>query len=333
MVSPKHLPAYLLLAFGTGALISFPIWKALGPGPIKDTSVDLEEFQNTYKFINPLLACGDAALSRSTSNISKTIESKVGAYIDAQKASGAIGDAAVYYRDLKNGPWALINGDLMSTPGSLLKVPLVLSIYRHAPKEPGFLEKKLKYEGVDNNAREFFRADESVKPGSTHTISELIKYTLVDSDNNAALLLSQTLSPVELVDSFAHLGIESPDLVKGAYAMNVRTYASFFRVLYNGSYLDRDSSEHLLGLLAQSKFSQGLVSGTPKQITVSHKFGEAEFPNGETQLHDCGIVYKADEPYILCVMTHGTNPQNLANAISDIAGMVYDIVDADQGDR
>ena len=105
--------------------------------------------------------------------------------------------------------------------------------------------------------------------------------------------------------------------------MTVKTYASFFRILYNGTYLTQRDSEHLLSLLSQSSFTQGLIAGLPTDMVVAHKFGEASLPDGTHQLHDCGIVYKPNQPYLICVMTKGTNFNTLAGVISHISKTVY----------
>jgi hypothetical protein len=42
------------------------------------------------------------------------------------------------------------------------------------------------------------------------------------------------------------------------------------------------------------------------------------------QLHDCGIVYFPDNPYIICVMTRGDDVNELAPVVAHISKMVYD---------
>jgi beta-lactamase class A len=108
--------------------------------------------------------------------------------------------------------------------------------------------------------------------------------------------------------------------------MDVKTYSSFFRILYNGTYLSQDNSERLLTVLSRSAFSQGLSAGLPQDITVAHKFGEADSPDGTKQLHDCGIVYKPRQPYLICVMTKGNNFPALAKVIGHISETVYNIL-------
>ena len=101
----------------------------------------------------------------------------------------------------------------------------------------------------------------------------------------------------------------------------------FFRILFNSSYLSRESSEKALELLANTEYSDALVSGIPKDVTVAHKFGEAGTGNVERQLHDCGIVYFPNHPYLACIMTRGHNTETLRNSIQDISRFVYEKID------
>ena len=81
-------------------------------------------------------------------------------------------------------------------------------------------------------------------------------------------------------------------------------------------------SEKLLSILSKTEYKGGLVAGVPDNIIVSHKFGERVI--GDVyQLHDCGIVYYPNNPYLLCVMTKGTEFTKLEKVIQDISGMVY----------
>jgi len=81
--------------------------------------------------------------------------------------------------------------------------------------------------------------------------------------------------------------------------------------------------------LSKTTFVGGLVAGLPTGLTVSHKFGEYVAADGNDQitsieLHDCGIVYYPPSPYFICVMTRGTNLDNLKTAIKDVSGLIYD---------
>jgi hypothetical protein len=60
---------------------------------------------------------------------------------------------------------------------------------------------------------------------------------------------------------------------------------------------------------------------------VAHKFGERESRdlqgNTSYQLHDCGVVYYPKRPFLLCVMTKGTDSDVLTKVIQDISQSIY----------
>jgi len=95
------------------------------------------------------------------------------------------------------------------------------------------------------------------------------------SDNTASnnLLSHLPLSLEE--DIFQTLQIPSPNNISSEqYKVTVRDYASFFRILYNASYLSDTSSEAVLDLLTQVTFNRGIRGKLPSDIKIAHKFGE-----------------------------------------------------------
>jgi beta-lactamase class A len=84
-------------------------------------------------------------------------------------------------------------------------------------------------------------------------------------------------------------------------------------------------SEKALKLLTQTKYKDALYAGVPQHIEVAHKFGERQFlPSQEKQLHDCGIVYHPQNPYLLCIMSRGQDFKKLSNIIKNISKATYD---------
>lgn len=145
---------------------------------------------------------------------------------------------------------------------------------------------------------------------------------IIYSDNQAANTLINHIDINILNKIYLDLGIKSPEDGQPENFMSVRDYASFFRILYNASYLNRDMSEQALKILTHSQFNQGLSAGVPTQVPVAHKFGERVIL-GDKQLHDCGIVYKENMPYLLCIMTRGNDFNKMSSTIREISGLVY----------
>lgn len=130
------------------------------------------------------------------------------------------------------------------------------------------------------------------------------------------------ISENDLSRIYTDLGIEIPGIRNVDDFMSVKDYASFFRVLYNASYLNREMSEKALDLLSKTDFEDGIVKNLPRNIKVSQKFGERRIDD-ISQLHDCGIVYKSKNPYLICVMTRGRSIDDLKKVIQNLSFETY----------
>jgi beta-lactamase class A len=150
---------------------------------------------------------------------------------------------------------------------------------------------------------------------------------IIYSDNNAAALVTEVLGKEKIINASREMGVEVPENTDG-FSITVKTYSSFFRILFNASYLDRETSEAALGLLAATEFNKGITRDLPSSIKVAHKFGERNFEKeGYVQLHDCGIVYYPEHPYLICVMSRGKNFYNLEDFIATVSKELYLSVD------
>ena len=291
---------------------------------ILQNSNELRDTDTNSPLISPLLECGD--LSNISNKQVSDIREKVQYYIDTQSRNG-VQNVSVYFRDLNNGPWFGINEKDLFTPGSLLKVPLMISVYKEAMSDPNLLHKKLKYTGTEDYEQNI-TPELKIEPGKDYSVDDMVSYMIKYSDNDAADILFRSLNMKQLVDSYTELGVSPP--ANDQYTVSVKNYASFFRILYNATYLDHGYSQKALQLLTQTAFNQGIVAGVPNAITVAHKFGERGFENSsQKQLHDCGIVYYPNQPYLLCIMTRGNDFSTLEHVATDISRVIYQELSAE----
>jgi len=276
---------------------------------------------NPYAFISPLLECNNFQdFSNKLINKIKQVTLKE---INTDKENGMSSHVSVYFRDLNNGPWFGFNEKEEFVPGSLLKVPLMISAYKISEQDPSLLDKKVLFEKKIIDVTQHFEPLEEIKLGQEYTIDQLVRSMIINSDNEATLLLGQEINQNQLMDIYSDLGIDKPTGFDTKMA--VRTYASFFRVLFNATYLSKDFSEKALSLLSQTDFNKGLRAGVPSSIKIAHKFGERTSEG--VQLHDCGIIYYPLHPYVLCIMTRGNDYDQLAKVVKNISNVVYKVID------
>lgn len=299
---------------------------ALGAGLFTTTESWREEREQgtRYTFISPLLSCDAAALSNTSTGVLKTLRTSLQEKITTQKSRGDIVRAAVYVRELNDGVWLGINERDEFTPGSLLKVPAVMSLYKYAQeKDPTILSRQFEFDGGGVGISQQYPPPEALVRGTVYSVEDMAAHALRYSDNDAASLVAQSIDAEYLFDAYHDLGFTAPALGQD-YAIRVKDYAAFFRLLFNATYISRDASEHVLQLLSQSSFTKGLVAGVPQGIIVSHKFGEREVGGSTQQLHDCGIVY-ARNPYIICVFSQGPSFEKLEQFIQEVSRATYEV--------
>lgn len=283
-----------------------------------------EQHSGKGKLTNKLLDF-DIPPSNELGNYKNHLEDTINSFLQNKKAA----EISVYFRDLNNGPWIGVNEEEKFIPASLLKVPLMMVYYKIAESNPSILSKKYKYNPSEFNieSSKYFTPKDRLQEGKEYAVDELIKRMIIFSDNEALFILSSHADVNIQKDLYLKLGFPFPDTIGPSEKfMTPRNIASFFRVLYNATYLNEEMSNKALQLLTETDFERGLVAGVPKEVIIAQKYGERE-ESGIIELHDCGIVYFPKHPYSLCVMTKGTNYENLTSIIKDISKLTYDQVD------
>jgi len=288
-----------------------------------------------YSFISPDFACSPAVPHAWYVGLKASLD----AYV-AQATDGGVSEVAVYYRDLREGTSVGVNATNDFSPASLLKLPVVLAIVSIAERDAAILTRELPYDKGSLDAEfdipaaiNFDNAGNTLEDGKKYPVEDLLRATLVYSDNYAYFALLKFINydypggTQEVGRALQELGVIDP-LSPADETVTVRNYSGIFRILYQAAFLNADNSERVLRWLVEATFKEGLIAGVPASVPVATKFGERTVGEGVDQLHDCGIVYHPQNPYTLCVMTKGSDWAGLKRAISEISALVYKEVDS-----
>jgi len=317
---------FLLVGLLVGFLSGFFYYKATFVKTKKS-----ENIENTFsmmreggfKFISPLLDCENffASDNKSHAELKKALTN----YIDTKIKEKNVEHISVYYRNLNNGPWLGINEHHNYTPASLLKVPILVAGLKRAQADSQFLSSvhkhNIKYDSIFNQN---VGHEKRIVVGSSYTVEQLLEYMILYSDNEAKEALIDIIGNDFIIDVIHDMGINLSIKNIAEDFISVKEYASIFRILFNASYLNKEMSEKALEMLSRTNFTKGIPGKLPKDILVSHKFGERGFQDSsKKQLHDCGIVYINNNPYLICIMTKGDDFDTLINVIADISEIVY----------
>lgn len=320
----KLIVSALVLAAAIGG---FAVGRVSAPKPeaplTQDVNSSAHEMRGGgYRFINPLLECDNYI--QSNLRTINSLQSSLSMYIQQVKDEKKAVHVSVYFRDLNNGPWMGIEEDANYSPASLLKVPILIAALKKAETEPGFLTKKLKFEKYVDPVSQNIVDDKLIKLGNTYTVEQLLEKMIAHSDNEAKDLIVANIGDQLFVKVLTDIGININGIGPADDFISVKEYSSFFRLLYNATYLNKEMSEKALEILSTTSYYKGILAGVPQGTVVSHKFGERAYGDSNVkQLHDCGIVYLANHPYLLCVMTRGNDFAQLGTVIAGVSDIVY----------
>ncbi len=272
--------------------------------------------------------------ARRTYRELKPFRYKVNSLIDEKLKKGEATAISFYFRDLVNGNRFGIRENDKFSPKSLLKLPLMMAYFKWAEANPMVLRKTLTCTGAENQAEQrLTKPVEELQPGKHYTVNDLIFRMIAYDDTAAYSLLYANLPAGKLDKIFKDLNVEY-DPHKEEDSLSLSAFAAFYRVLFNASYLSEEMSEKALRYLARSTFRDGMASGIPQNIEIASKHGERTIMDpagGEEQeiyqLHEFGIVYHANRPFLIGVLARGEDFGDLKKVIRDITRLVYEEVD------
>lgn len=325
----KNKMLLCFLIFAVGVLVGIAVREMiLKIQKRQDKSAYVERREGQQNYINPLLACDVADDVLSNPEIIPFKE-KIEYFLSTRMVKSSGARVSVYYRELNDGYWFSIGNSEKFIPASMRKVPLMIALLKQAETETDLLERSVTFDlSNDYNLNQNFKPSKILVFGNKYTIRDLIYRMIVYSDNNAFTYLTKIVDPGQLDRVYSNLRLLNPREARDDEFLSVQTYESFFRILYNASYVNRGASDWALDVLSKSEFKTGLVSGVPASVKVSHKFGEkSDASKGIVQLHDCGIIYYPKHPYLLCVMSSGPNFELLDEVIAEISRISFKEVD------
>ena len=272
-----------------------------------------------YKYIKPLMDNEPECESAKFYNLKEEIQN----LIDNTKRNGHLSSCSVFLKNLNNNEWMVINPSQGYHPGSMIKVAVLLAYLRMAETNPAILNNMVSYDRDNTKYPIVQYKSDSIVLGNRYKVKDLLYFMIAHSDNRATVVLENYMDQDIFRRTFSDLGLKELSFSDTSYRISAKTYTNFFSVIYNAGIVSIASSEYAASLLTESDFKDGIVKNLPPDVKVAHKFGE--WGNGyEKELHETGIVYIADNPYILTVMTNGQDWNTLSGVISQVSKLVYD---------
>ncbi len=266
-------------------------------------------------------------------NLKKRLESEI-------QPSGA--EVGLALKDLESGEELLIHAEEVMHAASLMKVPVMIEVFKQAGRGKFALEDKILVENrfksiVDGSSYSLLVADDSDDDiyrfiGKELSIRDLVERMITVSSNLATNILIELVGAKNVMETLDDLGIHHMEVLRGvedtkAYerGLNNRTDAlSMMQVMLSIAEEKAGSAEacqEMIGILAQQKFRAKIPAGIPEGVRVANKTGSI------TQIdHDAAIVFpEGRKPYILVVLTRGMERREDAERlIAKLSRLVYE---------
>ncbi len=250
----------------------------------------------------------------------------------------------VYFRDLTSGDSILIDVDSRMHAASMMKVPVLIQLFRDAEAGRFALDDSVVITNrfasiVDGSPYELSVTDDSEETlygrlGERESIRQLAELMINVSSNLATNILIELVDAKRVQATMRELGADSIAVLRGvedikAYRAGLsntttaRDLGVIFEAIYENRAASPESCREMLEILSRQRFNEGIPAGLPAGTRVAHKTGSITAIR-----HDGGIVYTEDgKAFVLVVLTKGIEESSVADAlIADVARLVYEEV-------
>jgi beta-lactamase class A len=222
------------------------------------------------------------------------------------------------------------NADLVFSSASLIKIPIVITVYYLANQEILSLDDQIVLQAsviVGGSGSIQYTA-----PGSVYSVRELCARMMYDSDNTAANMLLDHIggfAPVNQVMGDVGAGqtlIQRRMMDMSARAAgfdNLTSPADMFlllQTLHNGTLLGSAGSQEIIGFMQQTTNRQKIPAYLPPDVVVAHKVGSLTGVE-----HDVGIVWLPDGRQYIVVLMSTALPSNTVGiaTLAEASRIVY----------
>ncbi len=260
-----------ILACLLGAVLASVFWYFHTNNLIKNIADEVKparQNNNQYQFINPLLGYevpGDVKEFNEYTTLINKVDGNV-----AKANNSNLDGYSFYFRDLSLGRWAGENENDAYSPGSMMKVAIMVTYFKEAETDPSILQKTFQYSSstVDQINGVPFSSASDLQVGKSYSVEKLIESMIINSDNGAKDVLLNNIDQRSFIEVHTDLGLPNPATNEN-YTITAKQYTILLRVLYNATYLGRQYSEKALQILSKATYNQGLVAGVPKDTVVA----------------------------------------------------------------
>ncbi|SHN02989.1 class A beta-lactamase, subclass A2 [Chitinophaga sp. CF418] len=221
----------------------------------------------------------------------------------AQTAHGHVGMAMM---SLEDGDTITLNGKDRFPMQSVFKLPLAIAVLDQVDKGKFALDQVIHIRKEDLLPKMWSPMREKFPEGTDMKLSDILAYTVSQSDNSGCDLLFRLVGGTTYVEEYIHsLGVDSiairatEEQAAKAWEVQYTNWSSpvamlqLLKGVHTGKYLSKSSNDFLLKIMKETTTGPGRMRGLlPKEAVVAHKTGTSDTnTDGVTAAtNDVGIV-------------------------------------------
>ncbi|MFH0803244.1 MAG: serine hydrolase [bacterium] len=216
------------------------------------------------------------------------------------------GTPGIFFLDLKAGKKIKVNAEVSFPAASLIKVPILIEVFKEAREGRIRLDRKLTVTRKDQVGGSGIL--KSATPGSKITVLKAATLMIQESDNTATDMLIRLVGMEAVNGTMEKIGCRRTFLKRTIWDFDAadrgrdnvtspQDMALMLASIENASFLDKDSCLAMKNILLGQKRRNLMTARLPKDLPVAHKTGGLS-----GILHDCGIIYVPGRPCILCLL-------------------------------
>lgn len=229
--------------------------------------------------------------------------------------------------DLNTGYNAGFNAAKSMPAASTIKVPVMVEVFTQLQTGRFDLQRRVTLLASDKDYGSGELCDAPV--GSTYPVSELLEKMIDISDNTATNMLIRLVGRHNINHGMRELGLERTHLsgyvrtdgwsIRQTLRTSPADLVRLLTLMAKHELVDEWSSNEMIAILKADTINTLLPEPLPPDVAIAHKTGSLD-----DTLNDAGIVFAADAPYVIAVMTTALPSQDLGRTfIHRISRLAY----------
>ena len=223
--------------------------------------------------------------------------------LQAQIASVPNLDPSIFVWDISNGKYVNIKGDTPYPAASVIKIPVLISMFKSIEAGQFAITDKITFE-------EPYRSSGSGSlqykaEGINLSVDDLARLMITESDNTSTNIIMSMIGSMTAVNGDikswglknTHIQTWLPDLLGTNYT-STKDLVTMLHNLDNEAFLTLESRASIFDYMGHVKNNRLLAAGLPPNASIAHKTGDIG-----KMLGDAGIIYSPNgRKYIVAIM-------------------------------